>query len=82
MVLNNAHKYGKWAGICGELGTDLKLTEEFVRMGVDELSVAPSMVLKVRKRSDYYCLQIIIYIQSLVMIQPILWSRWSKMPLQ
>lgn len=50
MVVNNAHKYGKWAGICGELGADLELTEEFVRIGVDELSVAPSMVLKVRKR--------------------------------
>ncbi|MCM1541543.1 MAG: phosphoenolpyruvate--protein phosphotransferase [Blautia sp.] len=50
MVVDNAHKCGKWAGICGELGADLELTEEFVRMGVDELSVAPSMVLKVRKR--------------------------------
>lgn len=49
MVVDNAHKCGKWAGICGELGADLTLTEEFVRMGVDELSVAPSMVLKVRK---------------------------------
>ena len=50
MVVENAHKYGKWAGICGELGADLELTEEFVRMGVDELSVAPSMILKIRKR--------------------------------
>lgn len=49
IVVDNAHKYGKWAGICGELGADLELTETFVRMGVDELSVAPSMVLKVRK---------------------------------
>lgn len=49
MVVENAHKAGKWAGICGELGADLELTEEFVRMGVDELSVAPSMVLKLRK---------------------------------
>lgn len=49
MVVENAHKCGKWAGICGELGADLELTEKFVRMGVDELSVAPSMVLKVRK---------------------------------
>ena len=39
----------KWAGICGELGADTTLTEEFVRMGLDELSVAPSMVLKLRK---------------------------------
>ena len=49
MTVENAHKAGKWAGICGELGADLELTEEFVRMGVDELSVAPSMVLKLRK---------------------------------
>ncbi len=49
MVADNAHKYGKWAGICGELGADLELTGEFVRMGIDELSVAPSMILRVRK---------------------------------
>lgn len=49
MVVENAHKAGKWVGICGELGADLQMTEQFVRMGVDELSVAPSMVLKVRK---------------------------------
>ena len=49
MVVDNAHKAGKWAGICGELGADLELTETFVRMGVDELSVAPSMILKLRK---------------------------------
>ena len=49
MVVDNAHKCGKWAGICGELGADPTLTEQFVRMGVDELSVAPSMVLKLRK---------------------------------
>ena len=49
LVVDNAHKHGKWAGICGELGADLELTQEFVRMGLDELSVAPSMVLKVRK---------------------------------
>ena len=49
MVVENAHKCGKWAGICGELGADLPLTEQFVRMGVDELSVAPSMILKLRK---------------------------------
>lgn len=49
MVVENAHKCGKWAGICGELGADLALTEQFVRMGVDELSVAPSMILKLRK---------------------------------
>ena len=49
IAVDNAHKAGKWVSICGELGGDLELTEEFVRMGVDELSVAPSMVLKVRK---------------------------------
>lgn len=49
MVVDNAHKAGKWAGICGELGADPELTEIFVRMGVDELSVAPSMILKLRK---------------------------------
>lgn len=50
MVVENAHKAGKWAGICGELGADLELVEDFVRMGVDELSVAPSMILKLRER--------------------------------
>ncbi len=49
MVVDNAHKHGKWAGICGELGADPELTKEFVRMGLDELSVAPSMILKIRK---------------------------------
>ncbi len=49
MVVDSAHKHGKWAGICGELGADLELTEKFVRMGVDELSVSPSMILKIRK---------------------------------
>ena len=49
MIVDNAHKCGKWAGICGELGADPTLTEQFVRMGLDELSVAPSMVLKLRK---------------------------------
>ena len=49
MTVENAHKAGKWAGICGELGADPELTREFVRMGVDELSVAPSMVLRLRK---------------------------------
>ena len=49
MVVENAHMHGIWAGICGELGADTSLTEEFVRMGLDELSVAPPMVLKLRK---------------------------------
>lgn len=50
LVTDNAHKRGKWVGICGELGADTELTEEFVNMGLDELSVAPSMVLKVREK--------------------------------
>ena len=54
MVVENAHKYGKWAGICGELGADLELTDIFMEMGVDELSVAPSMVLRVRKNIREY----------------------------
>lgn len=49
MVVENAHAKGIWAGICGELGADAELTEKFVEMGVDELSVAPSAVLKLRK---------------------------------
>ena len=49
MVIDNAYKAGKWAGICGELGADMELTEAFIRMGIDELSVAPSMTLKIRK---------------------------------
>lgn len=50
MVIANAHKCGKWVGICGELGADMELTREFIHMGVDELSVAPSMILEVRKQ--------------------------------
>lgn len=49
MTVENAHKANIWVGICGELGADLELTETFVQMGVDELSVAPSMILKLRK---------------------------------
>ncbi|MCI8814514.1 MAG: phosphoenolpyruvate--protein phosphotransferase [Lachnospiraceae bacterium] len=49
MVTQNAHKQGKWVGICGELAADLELTKEFVHIGVDELSVAPSKILKIRK---------------------------------
>jgi phosphotransferase system enzyme I (PtsI) len=44
----NAHKNGAWIGICGELAADTTLTERFLRMGIDELSVSPSFVLKVR----------------------------------
>lgn len=49
MVVDNAHKAGIWAGICGELGADMELTERFVAMGVDELSVTPTFVLPIRK---------------------------------
>ena len=49
IVVDNAHKEGKWAGICGELGADMDLTKTFVEMGLDELSVAPSMILKLRQ---------------------------------
>jgi len=48
MSAENAHKNGAWIGICGELGADTSLTESFLRMGIDELSVSPSFVLKVR----------------------------------
>lgn len=49
MVVENAHKAGIWAGICGELGADTSLTEEFLRMGVDELSVSPGIILPIRR---------------------------------
>lgn len=49
MVVENAHKAGIWAGICGELGADTSLTECFLKMGIDELSVSPGFVLPVRK---------------------------------
>ncbi len=50
MAADNAHKNGKWIGICGELAADTDLTERFIRMGIDELSVSPSFVLKVRDK--------------------------------
>lgn len=50
MAADNAHKEGKWIGICGELGADITLTEEFLKMGIDELSVSANMVLKVRDK--------------------------------
>lgn len=50
MTIENGHKGGAWVGICGELGADLELTETFLRMGVDELSVSPTFVLPVRNR--------------------------------
>ncbi len=49
MVVDNGHKEGIWVGICGELGADTSLTEKFIRMGVDELSVSPSYILSIRK---------------------------------
>lgn len=50
MVVDNAHNRGIWVGICGELGADLELTETFLAMGVDELSVRPSAVFSLRKK--------------------------------
>ena len=50
MAAQNAHAEGAWIGICGELGADLELTETFLKMGLDELSVSPSMVLPLRKK--------------------------------
>lgn len=49
MVVDNGHKENCWVGICGELAADTSLTETFLKMGFDELSVSPSMVLKVRE---------------------------------
>lgn len=50
MAADNAHKNGIWIGICGELGADLELTETFLSMGIDELSVSPACVLPLRKK--------------------------------
>lgn len=50
MTAENAHKYGAWCGICGELGADMELTARFVQMGIDELSVSPGYTLELRKR--------------------------------
>lgn len=50
MTVENAHKAGIWVGMCGELGSDLSITETFLRMGVDEFSVAPYSVLPLRKQ--------------------------------
>ncbi len=50
MTIENAHKYGAWCGICGELGADMELTRRFVQMGIDELSVSPGYTLELRKR--------------------------------
>ena len=50
MSAENAHRHGAWIGICGELGADLELTEAFLRMGIDELSVSPNRVLPLREK--------------------------------
>lgn len=49
-IMDNDHRTGKWCGSYGELRSDMQLTEEFVRMGVDKLSMTPPMILKVRKK--------------------------------
>lgn len=50
MTVKNAHKENIWVGICGELGADLSMTERFIKMGVDELSVSPGMILPVKQK--------------------------------
>ena len=50
MIVDGAHSAGAWAGICGELGSDLSLTKEFLAMGYDELSVSPGRILPLRKQ--------------------------------
>ena len=50
MAAESAHAEGKWIGVCGELGADLEMTETFLEMGLDELSVSPSMILPLRKK--------------------------------
>ena len=50
MTVENGHKHGIWVGICGELAADLELTETFLKMGVDELSVSPSFILPLREK--------------------------------
>ncbi len=50
MTIENGHKGGAWVGICGELGSDITLTETFLKMGIDELSVSPASILPVRKQ--------------------------------
>ena len=50
LVTENAHKHGAWVGICGELGADLELTETFLSIGLDELSVSPRSVLPLRQK--------------------------------
>lgn len=54
MVIENGHKEGCWVGICGELGADLELTDRFIEMGIDELSVAPGRILPIREKIRNY----------------------------
>ena len=50
ILINNGHDIGCWVGICGELAADLELTEKFVQMGIDELSVSPSCLLPLKEK--------------------------------
>ena len=50
MTAKNAHRYGKWVGVCGELGADPTLTEWFLRREIDELSVSPAYILRLRDK--------------------------------
>jgi phosphotransferase system enzyme I (PtsI) len=54
-VIENGHKGGCKVGICGELGADTSLTEQFIKMGIDELSVSPAFILPVRKAIREAC---------------------------
>lgn len=61
MTADNAHKNGAWVGICGELAADTTLTETFLRMGIDELSVSPGYVLKLRDTIRHINLMLICF---------------------
>ena len=50
LTVKNAHRAGIWVGICGELAADTELTERFLKLGIDELSVSPGRVLPLRKK--------------------------------
>lgn len=57
MVVDNAHQNNCWVGICGELAADLSLTDTFLRMGIDELSVSPNLLLPIRKKIQEFSIQ-------------------------
>ncbi len=57
LAADNAHKNGKWIGICGELASDMELTEEFLKMGIDELSVSPHYILPLREKIRGICVK-------------------------